>query len=1406
MHFNVMHQIESKLSELTPTRVKAAACRVLLATVPSNNRAIIDLLAEDEEALEHVCVCATDSDPALRCYATGVLAVALRDRSIADVVVNMETAVKFLKRARMYASKLDKERHAALKYMQENLRNASTRHKRKDSSAGSALSASKTVTSQRSLKRKYSEGGGVRAPPPVAESSSEAQDESANMDTEDDTAPNVGVSTSAPENEHATASIAGESVRGGDGSSGNATILPDPESSEDELKRLVMLELLHTLDCIGSLGEYQELFAPALKEDIVATLITFLHSKNAAILSHTMKVISHFLVHRKFAFSMIETGGVELLFSAAKAQQAAGQPGLLDRSLSMCLYGLASSSEVIERILTGDSEGFLSVAFGLLSSPNDRARQNAVVFFSLTLCFKLILEYFEKHDGLYTLLNIIRVGNHPKSAAQRQLAHDACLCLRQYLRVHMALVTHRLRRKLAQVNCPPNRSMTTPLLTTAAAAFRLPARMPKLSWSKPVDIDDKAHENNLVFYEKYRFSVKGNGNNASTWSAATGPGGAMWPPAAKICHLRGIRVMLEVVEMMSSLLRGADPSDSSPVRVWTADRAQLCLESLRVLTLVVPSLAHEVCSADVPVDESGTVKYQGITVLLDIAMSANARDSDLVREALVVFCNCVSPPHAEDCWQHPYKDIRQFTLTARSMRTRKAGHHLSPGGSSAAGSNGQNGSADNLANCCTKARDDKALRPVRRLAREKNAIKVCVQLLKYRRSVQNADAIRLLATRALLGLARDRHISQILEQMQIGQLLSDMIRTEPVLEENADIHVRFRECALDLISHVTHRAPEVVINEATDPTVRKIEKASIVANTKITYDQDELIKLIHEHLVAKGLTNAASVLLDEANLASNALSSDSRPGRSLHRDTSKDGQSCAENGNGVGTSGVTHTPGKAPRGSRGDDVADDMQRPRKMARVLAPRTISTDTEERQTAAMLSNKPAVFDPLDAGKGAAMSSSGTLQFSYSQKQKRIQAALSNAHLFSWSTEKSSNTNSAGSDHAATSLARGDAASTRTKLDDIITDYLREQHRQCSNPVATVPPFRLLGDGKPHRCPDRLTSKSTGVSVCTRLLNRSRSGKRAFSNYYVDAGIDRYVFSRYRPYRVVGSYSGSTDWNGISVARFFGENHEDILLGNHDGELRRVNIDSDDVVEEWTCHSSSSAIISLETNERTPMGKQNSLILTGTAAMSAFGVSEIALWDVNSMESERWRLGGAFSPQFNHYGDQVVALDARDIDNAELGNGRPIRGAIMIDTATGSVMCELNDVMRSNGYGMETNCCFSPSDGTILTDGMLWDARIPTRALYKFDKLSNVGYGYFHPSGNEIIVNSAVWDLRTYRLLRVVPALDRCNIKFNHTGNVLYAYYPYAVVRHLGFFCCTASYSPLTCASRLLIRATI
>lgn len=1343
--------LEGKLSDLSVNRVKAATCRLLLATVPVNSRAIVRVLDGDDEMLERVCGFATDTDPGLRCYGTGLLSVGLRDRSVADTVVNNDTPVKLLKRARMFASKLEKERQQAVKYIQDHLRLASSRHKKTVNTGGGATT--KATTPQRSLKRKHSDS--------ISRAPSHGAEHSENTDT---------LATMEVEEEEPTATIPiqqslplSTNEEDGMGSFGeDGLVMPSPEHHEEDFKRLVMLELLYTLDCLGSMGEYLEIFAPALKEDIIGTIITFLHSKNPAVISHTMTLTSHFLAHKKFSLSLVEAGGVDLLFTVFKSQQAAGQVGLLDRSLSMCLHGFASSSAVIERLVVLNPDNMLSAAFKLLSSPNDRARQNAVVFFSLTLSFKVILDYFEKHNGLYTILNIIRVGNHPKSAAQRQLAQDACLCLRQYVRMHMALVTHRLRRKLAQLNHPSNRqSNTAPVLTTATVASRIPARVPKITWSKAIDLDDKTHEQNMVFYEKYRFSAS-SGNSNNSWSAASAPGGAMWPPAAKLNHLRGVLVLLEVVALMCSVMQNTDPDANSTIRIWTAERAQFCLDSLRVLTLVVPSLANEVCSTEVSVEENSASKKIGMTILLEIAMSSNARDSELVRDALRVFCNCVSPPHHEDCWQHPLKDIRQYTLTARSMRTKKDDQT-------------ETADPDNCSNCCSKAKDDKTLRPVRKLARERNAIKVCVYLLRYKRSVQNADAIRLLSTRALLGLSRDRHISQILEKMQVGQLLSDMIRSDPVLEENADIHVRFRESALDLISHVTHRASNVVINEATDPTVRKIEKASIVANTKISYDENELLRLIHDHLVTKGLHHAASALVDDAKINVESCKESSETPSCRGNETQFNADQKVSTPHRKQTVVDQEVPSSVlSRRESGYLSGEETPRPKKLQRVSSLGSIVPELGKIQVA--------------EGSRVIMATPA----SHRQSRKQMRQAFRRRHFFQDPTPTQSVTSprvvtETTCPNALQKLpinARWSANSEATsvspssKLDEIITHFLREQHRQCANPVTTVPPFKLLGKGSRHRCPDPPATLSN-LSICSRLLRRSRTGYRvgssAFSSYYADAGIDRYVFSRYRPYRTVGAHVGSFAWGGVSVARFFGSNQQDMLIGNHDGELRQFSIESDEVVEEWTCHSPSSAIVNLETNEATSMGLQSRLILTGAVALSELAVNEIALWDANDTSAlvERWRFQGGLRPQFNHYGDRIVALDGREDE----GLGFTVKGAVVLDIATGDVSCDLKDAKRSNDYGAETNCCFSPCDGTILTDGMLWDARIPTRALYKFDKLSNFGCGFFHPNGNEVIVNSAVWDLRTYRLLRMVPALDKCSIKFNPSGSVLFAYYPYA-----------------------------
>lgn len=65
-------------------------------------------------------------------------------------------------------------------------------------------------------------------------------------------------------------------------------------------------------------------------------------------------------------------------------------------------------------------------------------------------------------------------------------------------------------------------------------------------------------------------------------------------------------------------------------------------------------------------------------------------------------------------------------------------------------------------------------------------------------------------------------------------------------------------------------------------------------------------------------------------------------------------------------------------------------------------------------------------------------------------------------------------------------------------------------------------------------------------------------------------------------------------------------------------------------------------------------------------------------------------------------------------------------------------------------------------------------PQLRVYQFDKLGGgSGFGLFHPNGNEVLVDEAVWDLRTHRLLRTLPCQDGTVMKPDPGGDVLYTY---------------------------------
>eukprot|EP00624_Nannochloropsis_granulata_P004795 evm.model.NODE_34010_length_2291_cov_19.613707.1 len=126
----------------------------------------------------------------------------------------------------------------------------------------------------------------------------------------------------------------------------------------------------------------------------------------------------------------------------------------------------------------------------------------------------------------------------------------------------------------------------------------------------------------------------------------------------------------------------------------------------------------------------------------------------------------------------------------------------------------------------------------------------------------------MLAARALLGLAQEAPIAQILEKMRVSLLLSEVVRAGPVLERAGTEHYSLlRSAALQLIARMTGRpASAVSHSDAMDPASWKLEKAAIVARTSITYDPSDLLHLIHDHLRAQGLQQTARVLEVEGGL------------------------------------------------------------------------------------------------------------------------------------------------------------------------------------------------------------------------------------------------------------------------------------------------------------------------------------------------------------------------------------------------------------------------------------------------------------------------------------------------------------------------------------------------------------
>ncbi|KAE9603737.1 hypothetical protein Lal_00002461 [Lupinus albus] len=1176
--------------------------------------------------------------------------------------------------------------------------------------------------------------------------------------------------------------------------------IPDAQS-------LAMLREKYCIQCLGLLGEYVEVLGPVLHEKGVDVCLALLQqnsknqeaSKVALLLPDVMKLICALAAHRKFAALFVDRGGIQKLLAVPRMIQTFF-------GLSSCLFTIGSLQGIMERVCALPSDvvyHVVELALQLIECNQDQARKNAALFFAAAFVFRAVLDAFDSQDGLQKVLGLlndaalVRSGvnsgalglsntgslrNDLSSAevltsSEKQVAYHTCVALRQYFRAHLLLLVDSIR---------PNKS-------NRSAARNIPSVR---AVYKPLDISNEAIDAIFLQLQKDR---------------KLGPAfvRTRWPPVEKFLASNGHITMLELCQ-------------APPVERYLHDLLQYALGVLHVVTLV-PS------SRKMVVNTTLSNNRVGIAVILDAANIVGSHvDPEIIQPALNVLVNLVCPPPSisnkpTQITNGPPLESRDRTAQASQIDPRERNGETSavstqnvnstpqtPGPSATSGLVGDRRISLGAGAGCAglAAQLEQGYRQAREAVRSHNGIKVLLHLLQPRIYSPPAalDCLRALSCRVLLGLARDDTIAQILTKLQVGKKLSELIRdsgSHTLGTEQGRWQVELSQAAIELIGIVTNsgRASTLAATDAATPTLRRIERAAIAAATPITYHARELLLLVHEHLQASGLSQTASLLLKEAQLT--PLPSLIAPSSLAQQPNTQEASSIQ-----------IHWPsGRAPAGfltnkfkvnARDEDTSlkiDPVSAKKKSLTFSASfgthsrhqlfdslqssgrKWLGTGKEsseasivETPESSVKHSSDAVFKtPMFPMKRKLSDVKDIGMLSSSGKRLNVGDQGLRSPICSSTIRKSSlKTDAVGLSTPISNLRSQQNRSTAHYVDDnqysnsnpgqmtpscqvfsdiqlnnpehitldsLVVQSLKHQHRQCPAPITTLPPLSLL---HPHVCPEPKQSLDAPSNVTARL------GTREYK--FMNGGVhgnhrDRhFVYSRFRPWRTCRDDAGDL----LTCVTFVGDSSH-IAVGNHNGELKFFDSNNSSVVESFTGHQNPLTLV------QSFVSGDNQLLLSSSS-------QDVMLWDAKSiLIGPTHSFEGCKAARFSNSGNVFAALS---LESAR-------REILLYDIHTCQLELKLSDTPeastgRSHVYSL---IHFSPSDSMLLWNGVLWDRRV-SGPVHRFEQLTDYGGGGFHPAGNEVIINSEVWDLRKFRLQRSVPSLDQTSITFNARGDVMYA----------------------------------
>jgi len=281
--------------------------------------------------------------------------------------------------------------------------------------------------------------------------------------------------------------------------------------------------------------------------------------------------------------------------------------------------------------------------------------------------------------------------------------------------------------------------------------------------------------------------------------------------------------------------------------------------------------------------------------------------------------------------------------------------------------------------------------------------------------------------------------------------------------------------------------------------------------------------------------------------------------------------------------------------------------------------------------------------------------------------------------------------------------------------------------------------------HSCPKKHALPAGGVSITNQMVQRQNGQPPRHLLAATRQMTRNFVYSRFRPWRCYRDIEAA---NAVLLTSFLHEPNK-MLIGLESGAVRLYNMTTHEPAETFDCYSR-------------PI---NELWVHPCATSKLFLAADgrtSDLWDVTKPGADAVHsFTGLTGAVFDRQGKRLAGF---------------AEGCVAIyDVSTGTLMSKLASQARQRGSQYKfPSIDFSPMNDILLADGCLWDPRNES-IIQRFDKLGSWGYGIFHANGYEVLLDGAVWDLRTSKLLRIIPALDQCVAKFSAFGDVLFTYKP-------------------------------